>query len=71
MHLQARSAQPMRWPDGERRFDAGERLHTENAYKWTTEIFEALLRDAGCSAVSHWTGERGWFGAFLAPIGGW
>lgn len=70
MHLQVRSAQPVRRPGGERRVDAGERLHTENAYEWATEVFEALLRDAGFSAVDYWTGERGWFGAFLAPIGG-
>ena len=70
MHLQARSAQTVRWPGGERRFGAGERLHTENSYKWTPEAFEALLREAGFSAVDHWTDERGWFGVFWAPIGG-
>jgi uncharacterized SAM-dependent methyltransferase len=33
MHLQARQAVTVRWRDGERRFAAGERIHTENSYK--------------------------------------
>lgn len=70
MHLQARSAQTVRWPGGERRFDAGERMHTENSYKWTPEAFEALLREAGFGVGERWTDERGWFGVFWAPIGG-
>ena len=68
MHLEARSTQTVAWPGGERRFAAGERMHTENSYKWTPEAFEALLREAGFGAAEHWTDERGWFGVFWAPI---
>ena len=66
MHLEARAATTVAWPGGERRFDAGERLHTENSYKWTVQGFAALLRDAGFSQLQHWSDERGWFGVFLA-----
>ena len=33
MHLEARLAQSVHWPGGQRRFAAGERIHTENSYK--------------------------------------
>jgi len=66
MHLEARSACTVRWPGGERRFAAGERMHTENSYKWTPEGFGTLLREAGFTRVQRWTDERGWFGLFLA-----
>ena len=66
MHLEAREATTVAWPGGERRFAAGERLHTENSYKWTPQDFAALLRDAGFTRLQHWSDERGWFGVFLA-----
>ena len=66
MHLQSRSAQRVRWPGGERRFEAGERLHTENSYKWQRANFESLLRDAGFTAVQTWTDEQAWFAVMLA-----
>jgi len=67
MHLQARSEQTVRWAGGERHFVAGERLHTENACKWEPPAFEALLRQAGFGAATHWSDERGWFSLFWAP----
>jgi dimethylhistidine N-methyltransferase len=66
MHLESRRAQMVRWPGGERRFDAGERIHTENSYKWTLEGFATLLREAGFGGPLHWTDARGWFGVFVA-----
>jgi len=66
MHLEARHALQVHWPGGERHFDAGERLHTENSYKWTLGGFEALLRDAGFSRVRHWSDAQGWFAVMLA-----
>jgi L-histidine Nalpha-methyltransferase len=66
MHLESRIAQTVRWPGAERRFAAGERIHTENSFKWEPPAFTALLRDAGFSQVRHWTDERDWFSVFLA-----
>lgn len=67
MHLEARRAVTVRWRGGERRFPAGERIHTENAYKWEAGAFEALLRAAGWRAdVRCWSDAQGWFGVFLA-----
>jgi dimethylhistidine N-methyltransferase len=61
MHLEARHALTVRWRGGERRFAEGERIHTENSYKYTSEGFEALLREAGYRLARSWTDEAGWF----------
>ncbi len=66
MHLEARRVHTVRWPGGERGFEAGERIHTEHSYKWTRAGFEALLGDAGYTHVQTWTDERGWFAVMLA-----
>jgi L-histidine N-alpha-methyltransferase len=66
MHLQARRAQRVCWPGGERDFAAGERIHTENSYKWQRSDFESLLRDAGFSRVQAWTDANDWFAVMLA-----
>ncbi|MEO7116838.1 MAG: L-histidine N(alpha)-methyltransferase [Caldimonas sp.] len=66
MHLEAREALSVTWPGGQRRFDANERIHTENSCKYTVEDFAALLGEAGFAATRHWTDERGWFAVFWA-----
>lgn len=70
MHLVSEGAQTVRWPGGERRFADGERLHTENSYKWTPDAFMALLSEAGFGAATHWSDARGWFSVFWAPVAG-
>lgn len=66
MHLEAREPLTVRWPGAERRFAAGERIHTESSCKWEPAAFQSLLRDAGFRTVQHWTDEQGWFSVFLA-----
>jgi L-histidine N-alpha-methyltransferase len=66
MHLQARHDLLVQWPGARRTFGVGERIHTENSYKYTIESFGALLQQAGFAAPSHWCDERGWFGVFWA-----
>lgn len=66
MHLEARQATTVRWAGGERRFAAGERIHTENSAKWQPADFEALLREAGYGKLRRWTDAQGWFAVFLA-----
>jgi L-histidine Nalpha-methyltransferase len=66
MHLEAREALTVRWPGGERRFTAGERIHTENSCKYTVESFDALLHRAGYTQTRCWTDERAWFAVFAA-----
>ena len=66
MHLQAREDTAVTWPSGQRRFGAGERIHTENSYKWTPAQFTQMLRDAGFAEVQMWCDAQGAFGVFLA-----
>jgi len=66
MHLQALRALQLRWPGGERRFAEGERIHTENSYKWRQADFAALLTTAGFAQTHVWTDARGWFAVFWA-----
>jgi dimethylhistidine N-methyltransferase len=66
MHLQARAELAVHWPGGGRRFALGERIHTENSYKYLRRDFEALLRDAGFAATRCWTDEREEFAVFVA-----
>jgi L-histidine Nalpha-methyltransferase len=70
MHLQARRAVAVQWRvDGapcECHFAAGERIHTENSYKWTVDKFSALLTSAGFSSTQAWTDAQGYFAVFWA-----
>jgi dimethylhistidine N-methyltransferase len=61
MHLEARRDTVVRWHGGERRFGEGERIHTENSYKYTPDTFAGLLREADYELAHRWTDERGWF----------
>ena len=66
MHLEARRDLNVAWNGGERAFRRGERIHTEDSFKWTRESFAALLRDAGFGRVGHWTDAQGWYAVFVA-----
>ncbi len=66
MHLEAREALCVTWSGGMRQFRGGERLHTENSYKYTVSSFEDLLRNAGFKTSAHWTDPKGWFAVFWA-----
>lgn len=66
MHLEAQRNALVRWPHGERRFAAGERILTEHSYKYTVDGFAALLRSAGLQVSQYWTDEQDWFAVFHA-----
>ena len=66
MHVETRLAVDVQWPGGSRRFEAGERIHTENSYKYSLEEFGALLRRTGFRSVTAWTDQRNWFALFYA-----
>ncbi|NJD34969.1 MAG: L-histidine N(alpha)-methyltransferase [Betaproteobacteria bacterium] len=70
MHLVARRELDVSWPDGagrgSRHFAAGERIHTENSYKYSPAGFRTLLSAAGFTDIRMWTDPRAWFGLFFA-----
>jgi L-histidine N-alpha-methyltransferase len=77
MHLVAQRDVRVQWPGGQRAFAAGERMHTENSYKWTVAGFTRLLLNAGFATPQVWTDaadpadstnpEQGRFAVFWAP----
>lgn len=66
MHLEATQAQTV-WIDGTARaFAAGERIHTENSYKYAPDEFAALLERAGFRGIRCWKDAAGDFTVFFA-----
>ena len=61
MHLEACTPVVVRWPGGERAFAAGERIHTENSYKYPLAPFCEMLAHAGFARTRAWTDARQWF----------
>jgi dimethylhistidine N-methyltransferase len=66
MHLEARCAVDVNLDGQARRFAAGERIHTEDSYKWTPDRFAALLESAGFARHRMWRDDEGGFALFLA-----
>ncbi|MBA3775465.1 MAG: L-histidine N(alpha)-methyltransferase [Betaproteobacteria bacterium] len=66
MHLEAVLAQSVRLGNATRRFTAGERIHTENSYKYAPDEFTQLLQQAGFARVRCWQDEQRDFAVFYA-----
>ncbi|HZQ18116.1 MAG TPA: L-histidine N(alpha)-methyltransferase [Terriglobales bacterium] len=49
-------------------FRAGERIHTENSYKYTLETVERMLCVSGFKLEKTWFDAREWFGLHLARV---
>jgi uncharacterized SAM-dependent methyltransferase len=64
MHLEAACAQTVTWPGGSRTFAPGERIHTENSYKYTGAGCADLLGAAGLAVDASWTDAAGWSAVF-------
>jgi dimethylhistidine N-methyltransferase len=69
MHLTAKSNQTVRWPGGSRRFMEGERIHTENSYKYRQANAVDLLARAGFIDAQVWTDPDNWFAVIYARAG--
>ena len=74
MHLEARRALTVSWPEKNgsrsRGFAKGERVHTENSWKYSPDGFATLLRNAGFTDIQMWTDPRRWFALFFARKAG-
>lgn len=66
MHLESLRDQSVRLGAATRRFRAGERIHTENSYKYGAEEFAQLLRSAGFASVRRWSSPGDGFHVFHA-----
>jgi L-histidine Nalpha-methyltransferase len=61
MHLQAVRDLAVQWPSGRLMLKAGDRIHTENSYKYTPESLNSLLRNAGYTQIRLWTDPANYF----------
>jgi dimethylhistidine N-methyltransferase len=66
MHLEARVAQTVTIEGIARTFHAGERIHTENSYKYAPSEFVAMLQRAGFAHVRCWQDDAGDFAVYYA-----
>ena len=61
MHLASLKRQKVRVAGETIEFRAGETIHTENSYKYSTELLGALARGVGWLPVGAWTDSRKYF----------
>ena len=66
MHLEAQFDHQVTITGRVREFRAGERIHTENSYKYAPFEFEALLRRAGFDQIRLWQDAQQQFSVFYA-----
>jgi len=70
MHLESVESQlvPVKALGRTYTFQKGERIHTENSYKFDSAGIEFMAREAGFSVAGQWHDDQGWFGiTLLAP----
>ena len=70
MHLESLIDQRVKLPalDLEVEFESGERIHTENSYKYAPGQAEDMLAAAGFNPERTWTDARGWFSVCLGRV---
>jgi len=68
MHLEAACDLTVTWPGRQRRFSAGERIHTECSYKYTLEGMKTMLHQAGFAHVQYWTDPAQDFAVFWGAV---
>ena len=71
MHLESQADQTVyvRELDARFHFSKGERIHTENSYKFTGESIEQLLQGSGFTLEKRWSDAQEWFSVVLAGLG--
>jgi dimethylhistidine N-methyltransferase len=66
MHLEAAAPQVVHIDGQPRNFAAGERIHTEDSFKYAPDEFAALLEHAGFASIACWQDDAGDFAVFFA-----
>ena len=66
MHLESLREQEVHLGGAVRRFAKGERIHSENSYKYSRPEFERLLREAQFSRIECWSAPGGGYHVFYA-----
>jgi dimethylhistidine N-methyltransferase len=66
MHVESLEDQTVSWHGGSRDFKRGERIHTENSYKYRPQAAVGMLEQAGFGQATVWTDPAGWFAVIHA-----
>lgn len=68
MHLESLIRQTVEIPGLglEVSFRRGETIHTENSYKFTSEVLRQFMSRSGFKTQEHWTDKKNWFSVVLA-----
>lgn len=66
MHVEARQDVTVKVRGAIRKFAQGERIHTENSYKYSPEQFRSILIEAGFTEPQLWQDQRQDFNVFYA-----
>jgi dimethylhistidine N-methyltransferase len=66
MHVEALRDVAVRWAGASRSFAAGDRIHTENSYKYTPQGLQGLLERAGYDGVRMYVDDASSFAVALA-----
>ncbi len=66
MYLEACGDLNVCWDTQCRHFNSGERIHTENSYKYSLPSFLAILNEVGFGAARYWTDENAWCAVIYA-----
>lgn len=68
MYLRSLKKQQVRLNGHQLDFRKNERISTEHSYKYSTESFLEVAKNAGFSHARHWTDDQAWFSVFyLSP----
>ena len=65
MHLESLESQTVTVAETPLYLEAGERIHTENSYKYSVESFQAMAAEAGFKPRRFWVDPAGWFSVHL------
>jgi len=68
MHLESCTDQTVRIGDHAFDFEAGETIHTENSYKFSSDEFQALAQSAGFDHVQSWSDPEDLFSVMLFHV---
>ena len=66
LFLEALENVTISWPGNSRDLNKGDRIHTENSHKYTTESITKLLSDAGFVKSQIWTDPKNYFAVIYA-----
>ncbi|MET1253976.1 L-histidine N(alpha)-methyltransferase [Aliikangiella maris] len=68
MHLVSQKAQSVKINQQQFSFTKGEKIHTENSYKYSVERFTRLAEKAGLTCKKHWIDQEGLFSIYYLTV---